>query len=576
MRNTIIFILLLLLFSGCLNEKKQAEMILRHYISQKEDMIRNYYMESAVALWNATISGKENDYQKLVEIELAFNKSNQDASNLFAPDRFYSITQNIFTNEQDFDMLRKLKYSGLITDSLLNRQLNVLFQAFMGPQIETERYQKLMNAEVKLWQAFSGLKVNIDNKLYGGNQLDSVRKSTTNPEVLSQIFEAYRKQGQKIVPDIVRMVKDRNEFAANFGYANFYQLSLDAKDQTPEQIAKILDDLEAETRDQYFEAKMVIDKLLAKRFGISAEQLKPWYYNDERNSYLPAKFRKAMDSLFVNVDPIQKAESFFAGIGLPVQDVFANSDLTYRADKPAVTAMINVDFRNDIRLISSIQHTHEGMIRMMHLGGHASHYKSISEKVPYLLKTPNYALGEGVARYFESLASNYSWLKNAVLTDTVKDNQLIIVCEHLQKVDRLFRCRRLLVMAQFEREIYRNPDQDLDLLWSELNNRLMGMDYSSSQGSGSWATSKFATSLACNTHNLVLADVFAAQLQHAIEKKVLKGESYTNNKAIGQYLNENFYRYGNSVSWEKLIEKATGEPLNTSYFVNYMLGDKEK
>jgi peptidyl-dipeptidase A len=370
------------------------------------------------------------------------------------------------------------------------------------------------------------------------------------------------------------MVNDRNEFARNFGYTDFYQLSLESKDQTPGQIEKILEEIEVKTRDQFFEAKRVIDKLLTKKYNLSPGELRPWLYNDERISYLPEKFRKQMDSLFADIDPVKKAESFFAGIGSPVADVFANSDLEYRPNKSSVTAMINVDFKNDIRLISSIQHTHEGMVRMMHLGGHASHYKSISDQVPYLLKTPNYALGEGVARYYESLASNYNWLKSAVLADTVHQKQLLLVCEHLLQVDRLFRCRRLLTMAHFEREIYRNPSQNLDKLWYDLNLKYMGLNYDSIRNSSSWAANKFATSLACNTHNLVLADVFAAQLQHAIESRVIQEGNYLNNDAIGEYLKVNLYQYGNTVPWEKLIEKATGEPLNTAYFVNYLVREQ--
>jgi len=63
--------------------------------------------------------------------------------------------------------------------------------------------------------------------------------------------------------------------------------------------------------------------------------------------------------------------------------------------------------------------------------GHASHYKTISDDVPYLLKTPNYILGDGVARYFESLPLNYKWLKNVVNIDTASEKQIVIVCRHL-------------------------------------------------------------------------------------------------------------------------------------------------
>jgi peptidyl-dipeptidase A len=129
-------------------------------------------------------------------------------------------------------------------------------------------------------------------------------------------------------------------------------------------------------------------------------------------------------------------------------------------------------------------------------------------------------------------------------------------------------------MAHFEREIYRNPSQNLDKLWYDLNLKYMGLNYDSLENSSSWAANKFATSLACNTHNLVLADVFAAQLQHAIESRVIQEGNYLNNDAIGEYLKVNLYQYGNTVPWEKLIEKATGEPLNTAYFVNYLVGEQ--
>jgi Zn-dependent M32 family carboxypeptidase len=72
----------------------------------------------------------------------------------------------------------------------------------------------------------------------------------------------------------------------------------------------------------------------------------------------------------------------------------------------------------------------------------------------------------------------------------------------------------------------------------------------------------------------VLADVFAAQLQHAIESRVIQEGNYLNNDAIGEYLKVNLYQYGNTVPWEKLIEKATGESLNTAYFVNYLVGEQ--
>jgi peptidyl-dipeptidase A len=566
----------LLILAGCLNEEKQAELILRHYIHRKVEPIRNYSMESAVALWDATVSGNESDYQKLIDLELNFNKENQDITGQFNPDRFYSITQNVFANQQDFELLQKLKYSGLITDTLLSRQLNVLYQAFMGPQIELEKYEKAMKSEMKLQHLFASAKAEIDGKTFSASKLDSIRKNTTDTLMLRKIYAATQNAGKTIAPDIVRLVKLRNETAEMFGYPDFYHLAFEARDQSPQTIKKLLGETEHQTRSRYFEAKKVIDKMLAKKFSVSVDELRAWHYNDDRTSYMPKRFTAKLDSLLAGTFPIERTIRFFDGIGLPVKDVFDNSRLEATPATANLTAMINVDFKNDIRLIAGITNSHDGLFRMMHLGGHASHYKSISDDIPYLLKTPNSIITEGIARYFEYLAFDYDWLKNEISADNKTLKNVLLVSRHLLEVDRLFKCRRYLAMAEFERELYCDPDQDLDRLWSEINLKYLGLHLPAEKGTSLWAANKYATSLSCTIHNFVLADIFAAQLQHSIKNNVIDktNGAIQNNKAIGWYLIDNLYSYGNLLPWEELVVKATGEPLTPEYFAKQLIGEE--
>ena len=575
MRKTLFILAVVLMQSGCMNEKQQAESILRHYINRKTDPIRNYQMESEMALWNATVTGNEADYQKMIDIELDFNRMNQNNANQFSPDCFFTSSPNVFTKQQDFDLLRKLKDSGLITDTLLKRQLNVLFQTFMSTQIESERYKKYVMREIEQWQVFSAMKVELDGRKYGSAQLDSVRIKTSDPKIIDTISESYRKICHQIADDIIRNVKERNEFAVEFGYPDYYYLALDDKEQTPEKVKAVFDELESKTREPYFEAKQVIDKMLAKRLGIDKSDLRPWYYNDERTSYLTEKFTRKMDSLFVNIDPVRLTADFFASIGLPIDDVIKKSRLEDGPGKANLTAMINIDFKNDIRLIAGITQTYDGMCRMMHLGGHASEYKSISDDIPYLLKTPNTVIVEGIGRYFENLASDYNWLKREIPIAGKVQDQVALICRHMHQVDRLLRCRKLMAMAEFEREMYHNPDQDLDLLWQEVNRKYLGIIYPAGKKSSYWAANKFGASLSCSIHNFVLADIFAAQLKHSVENKVFKGgeANYSNNKVLGDFMVANFYSSGNLYQWEQLIARGTGEPLNTSYFIDELTGE---
>jgi len=574
------YLLLIIFFLSisCLNEKQQSETILRHYIDKNVDLIRNFTMESTVALWNVNLFGNERDYMKLINLELDFNSMNQSKAGHFSPDKFTPFTENIFTNERDFELLKKLKNSGLITDTMLKRQLTVLYQSFMGPQVEATRYKKLRFAETKLWQSFSAISVELEGKKYAGGQLDSIRKNSTDTAVLRIIYTAYREKGRQIAGDIILMVKMRNEFARDFGYSDYYQLALETKDRTPEKIKTLLDEIELKTHDQFFEAKSLVDKVLSKRYHIRIQDLRCYHYNDERSSYLPRKFSEKMDSLYRKSDPIGLASQFFSGIGLPVQDVIEKSDLKYRSGKSAGTSIFNVDFKNDLRMMATVKENSDGMRKIMHLCGHASHYKNISDTIPYLLKDPNSVVAEGVASFFENMTMNNLWLKSEFDMDSISNQEYKLLCMHFMQVDRLYRFRRLLVKSVFEREVYKNPDQNLGALWYRLNEEYLGISPPKDQNTTDWATTSYFTSFSCNIHNFVLADLFAGQLQHYIEKNILDvmNPVYQNNKSVGQYLVSHVYRYGDLLPWEQLVEKSTGEPLNPLYFADYLTGGNEE
>ncbi len=573
-----LLLLLFILSVSCLNEKQQSELILRHYIDKNVDLIRNFSMESTVALWNANLSGNQSDYKKLLELEFVFNNSNQNKSGQFAPDKFVSFTENVFTKEKDFELLRKLKNSELITDPMLKRQLTVLYQSFMGPQLEENRYKKLRFAETQLWQSYSTNQVVVGDKKYVGAQLDSILKYSTDTAILRKVYTAYRDKGKQIAGDIVKMVKTRNEFVREFGYTDYYQLALENKDQTPEMIKTLLDSIELKTRKPFFEAKSLVDKVLSGKFHISKEELQCYHYNDERASYLPKSFLAKMDSLFSKRDPIEQVAGFFNGIGLPVQDVINNSDLKAKKGKSMGTNFFNVDFKSDMRMMASIQENAEGMRKMMHLCGHASHFKNISDTIPYLLKYPNAVVVEGIACFFENLTMNSDWLKREFELDSVSSHEYKLLCMHLMQVDRLYRFRRLLVKSVFEREVYRNPDQNLGALWYKLNEEYLGIKPPKDPNTTDWATSSYFTSFSCTVHNYVLAELFAGQLRHFMEKNILKGgdADYQNNKKVGEFLVSQIYQYGDIITWDRLIEQATGEPLNPNYYANLLTRDSEE
>lgn len=574
MRKIFLLIVALVIFQGCLDQKKQAEVIFRHYLDRKTGVIQNYSKESSLALWNATVSGKESDYKKLIDIEVDFSKANRPNPDTFSPDNFSTITRNVFTNEEDFELLKKLKFSGLITDTVLSRQLIYLYHSFTSSQIESDKYKKLLESGIKISHSSSTMKYELDGKVYNYLQIDSIRRSTTDSQYLEQISKAYRQAAQKIAPEIIQLVKDRNEIALALGFPDYYHVQFESKDESPEEVKSLIDEIERKTRDRFLEAKRVIDKKLAKFYGVKAEELRPWHYNDEKMSYLPKKFTTKLDSLLMPVDPIKRTANFFNGIGLNIQPIIDKSEL----NNGSMNGMINIDFRNDIRLIGRITNTLDGLTRMLHLGGHAAHHSTISEDVPYLLQGPSLIVAEGIARYFENLAYDPEWLTQEIKLDAKTKKEVALIMQHFREVDQLFRIRKQMVIAEFEREIYSNPLQDLDHLWRELNMKYLDIQYPEEKGVCFWATNKYFTSLSCYVQNYILADIVAAQIKHTVELNVLNGGTLPlqNNKKVGEYLVNRLFRYGDLFPWKKLIEKSTGEPLNSQYFVNELVGDESE
>jgi peptidyl-dipeptidase A len=567
-------VILLTFSQGCLDEGKQAETIFRHYLNQKTEIIRNHSKESSLALWNVWISGKESDYTKLINIELDFNKANQANAEEFNPDNFSTITRNVFTDEKDFDLLKKLKHSGLITDTLLSRQLTYLYHLFVGSQIGSDKYKKLLESQVKLSRSPGTLKYYIDENIYNTRQLDSLRENSGDNQLLGKIIKAVQPVAQRMAPDIIRLVKNRNEVALALGLPDYYHVQFESKDISVKKVKALIDEIELMTREPYLEAKQVIDKKLAKRYRIKVEELRPWHYNDVNKSYLPLRFTLTLDSLLRSAEPVKRAAGFFDGIGLNIQSVIDKSELK----NATMSSLVNIDFRNDLRLIGRITDSFGGLTEIMHLGGHAAHYTHISEEIPYLLQSPNLIVAEGVARYFENLAYDRKWLGEVMPLDEKTGKEVGLIMQHFWEVDRLFRIRKQMVTADFEREIYSDPEQDLDYLWSELNFKYLGIRYPDEKGACFWATEKYLTSLPCYIQNHILADIVAAQLKHAIDVRVLDGGTakICNNKKVGEYLINNLFRYGDRYPWEELIEKSTGEILRSQYYVSGLIGNENE
>jgi peptidyl-dipeptidase A len=129
-----------------------------------------------------------------------------------------------------------------------------------------------------------------------------------------------------------------------------------------------------------------------------------------------------------------------------------------------------------------------------------------------------------------------------------------------------------MVMYYFEKGLYANPDQDLNKLWWDLVEKYQLVKRPPNRTDPDWAAKIHFSAAPCYYHNYMLGEMLASQLHHYIVHNVLGLDSdadvsYVGQTRAGQFLREKVFHAGDLYSWNRMIERATGEPLTAKYFV---------
>jgi len=127
-------------------------------------------------------------------------------------------------------------------------------------------------------------------------------------------------------------------------------------------------------------------------------------------------------------------------------------------------------------------------------------------------------------------------------------------------------------MYEFEKQLYANPDQDLNALWWQIVEKYQFVKKPEGRNEPDWAAKIHLPLYPCYYHNYLLGELLASQLHHYLVHKVLRVRSdenvgYVGQRKVGDFLRQEVFETGSTYRWDKMIEKATGEPLTPEYFV---------
>ena len=536
---------------GCAHNAQEKQ--LQEFITAYETKIEPLSTQANLTYWDASTTGKPEFYEKLGELQIKIRQ--------------------IHSDPQEYDFLKDTRESGRVKNARLARQLDKLYYAYMQNQIEPELLKKIVDADTKVQEKYNNFRGTMEGKKVTNSDVYTILTTEKDCRKRELAWKASKQVGEAIIDDFLQLVKLRNEAAQKLGFDNYHTLSMVTGEQNVQELDRIFDELCELTGEPFARLKEELDSILADGYGIAPEDLMPWHYHDPFFQRTPLVYDLDLDIYYKNQDVKELAEDYYAGIGLPVDDILAKSDLYDREGKYPHAFSFEGDRHGDVRILCNLQNTERWMETILHELGHAVYSKFHDRREPWLLREPAHSFTtEAIAMFFGRLSRNAAWMQEMLALPDEERAGIEEVSEKYLRFQQVLFAQWAMVMYSFEKQLYADPDQDLNVLWWDLVEKYQFIKRPPGPVDAGWASKLHFTTAPCYYHSYMLGELLASQLHHHVVHEVLRLESdhnvsYVGDKALGDYLREKVLGPGARYHWNDMIERATGEPLTPKYFV---------
>ncbi|MGH7136934.1 MAG: M2 family metallopeptidase [Pirellulales bacterium] len=522
----------------------------RSLIADYENRIRPIEVEVNRRWWDANVTGGDTAYQKKQEAENRLDEALADR------DRF-----------------AKLKAcDGKIDDPLVARQIRLLYLQALPKQVGPELLKQIVTRANAIEMRFNVYRAKIGDKELTDSDVRRILHQSSDVKERKAAWQASKGVGREVAQDLRTLVTLRNKSARELGFADFYAMQFELNEQKPDDVLAVFDELDRLTRRPFEDAKQDVDRRLAERFSIGIDELRPWHYHDPFFQEPPAVYKTSLDAAYTGVKIPELCGKFYRGIGLPIDEVLAHSDLYEKPGKNPHAFCTDLDREGDVRVLANIVHNEYWMGTMLHELGH-SVYSSrfIPRSLPYVVRTDAHILAtEGLAMMFERFSKSAEWL--AAMGVDVADPSAFSATGRLMRRNKLLIFSRWCqVMLRFEKELYRDPDQDLNSLWWSLVERYQLLKRPEGRDEPDYASKIHIVVAPCYYHNYMLGELFACQLHAAIARELFPDSDpntliYVDQPKVGKFLQERVFNPGRTLTWNALTRHATGEDLQPRAF----------
>jgi peptidyl-dipeptidase A len=511
------------------------------------------------------------DYEaELQPLEVAFHRAYWDSQTEATPENEQKRAQlelELRRLKGDGALLHEVK-SALhesIHEPVLKRQLEVMRLSLTANQMDEERRGQIVELSTAVESEFASFRVEIDGKRLTENDVEEILKTSSDVEERQRAYVGSKEVGRRVEQRIRELARLRNSVALELGFSDFYRMGLELQEISEEWLFGLFDELESLTAGPFHSWKAELDDRLMKRF--SASELRPWHYADPFFQNLPSDGGIDIDGLFKGKEAPDLARKTFAGWGIDVSGVLDRSDLYPRELKSQHAFCLDVDRSGrDVRILANIVEGEHWAEVMLHESGHAAYDVSIDPHLPYLLRRAAHTfITESIAILSGRLVRDPEWLTRIAGVDPTEVAPIEDELSRAASVQSLLFARWVLVMTHFERELYSDPEADLDAIWWELVERFQFLVPPEEGGEGAWASKIHIAAAPIYYHNYLLGELLASQLGSTIRQRFgdLVGAS-----EAGPWLKSELFGRGSLQRWDELIEQTTGRPLTAKDFAD--------
>jgi peptidyl-dipeptidase A len=457
-------------------------------------------------------------------------------------------------------------------DALFSRRVRLARLASEASQRERALADRIIESEARLGSLFSRHRGAIAGRDVNDNEIAKILRESSDRDERRQAWDASKSIGPQAAPLVRELAHLRNEAARALGYRDHFVFSLTLDELDEVWLLALLDDLEGRLSATWARTKAAIDEGQRERLGLAAgETLQPWDYADAFFQDLPTASDDPLEAALAGVDPVEVARDYFRALGDDVDGVLARSDLYPRDGKNQHAFCADIDRRHDVRVLANCEPGTRWLGTMVHELGHAVYDLAIDPELPWILRSPAHTFTtEAIAMLHGRLVRDETFLERFAGLDPAiaRDPRHV----EMQRREMLIFAPWVQVMTRFERELYRDPDQDLGALWWRLAERYQRLAAPPGSRPDDWACKIHVALAPVYYHNYLLGEVTASQLSYALARETGSPSPAVEPAAAGEFLRQRFMRPGASLRWDALIAQATSEPLSVDHLADWLTG----